>query len=143
MQFYIIFRTLRLSSFCVHDPAWWWVKASNLETPNGVVVRFNLAHVFRPTPSLPRSSTLASKIIRCFWASFLSDINYKGSLLRCRPSSLARHCSYSARRKRTWSKIEASAYKLLGSFQLPLSPISTLGGWLNVHISEIMHDVIE
>ncbi len=31
---------------CVHDPAWWWVKASNLETPSGVVVRFNLAHVF-------------------------------------------------------------------------------------------------
>jgi len=29
----------------VHDPAWWWVKASNLETPSGVVVRFNLAHV--------------------------------------------------------------------------------------------------
>ena len=30
---------------CVHDPAWWWVKASNLEGPGGPVVRFNLAHV--------------------------------------------------------------------------------------------------
>ena len=34
-----------LLPFCVHDPAWWWVKASNLGTPSGVVVRFNLAHV--------------------------------------------------------------------------------------------------
>ena len=31
--------------FCVHDPAWWWVKASNLGGPGGPVVRFNLAHV--------------------------------------------------------------------------------------------------
>ena len=30
--------------FCVHDPAWWWVKASNLKRPSGLVVRFNLAH---------------------------------------------------------------------------------------------------
>ena len=29
---------------CVHDPAWWWVKASNLGGPGGPVVRFNLAH---------------------------------------------------------------------------------------------------
>jgi len=28
----------------VHDPAWWWVKASNLGGPGGPVVRFNLAH---------------------------------------------------------------------------------------------------
>jgi len=33
--------------FCVHDPAWWWVKASNLGGLSGPVVRFNLAHVFR------------------------------------------------------------------------------------------------
>lgn len=33
-----------LSPNGVHDPAWWWVKASNLGTPSGVVVRFNLAH---------------------------------------------------------------------------------------------------
>jgi len=32
-------------SFCVHDPAWWWVKASNLGGLGGPVVRFNLAHV--------------------------------------------------------------------------------------------------
>ena len=31
--------------FCVHDPAWWWVKASNLGGLSGPVVRFNLAHV--------------------------------------------------------------------------------------------------
>lgn len=31
--------------FGVHDPAWWWVKASNLEGPGGPVVQFNLAHV--------------------------------------------------------------------------------------------------
>jgi hypothetical protein len=30
---------------CVHDPAWWWVQASNLWTASAVVVRFNLAHV--------------------------------------------------------------------------------------------------
>ena len=32
--------------FCsVHDPAWWWVKASNLGRLGGLVVRFHLAHV--------------------------------------------------------------------------------------------------
>ena len=39
-------RTQTQPFLCVHDPAWWWVKASNLGTPSGVVVRFNLAHVF-------------------------------------------------------------------------------------------------
>jgi hypothetical protein len=28
----------------VHDPAWWWAKASNLRGLGGPVVRFNLAH---------------------------------------------------------------------------------------------------
>ena len=28
----------------MHDPAWWWVKASNLGTLSGVAVRFSLAH---------------------------------------------------------------------------------------------------
>ena len=27
------------------DPAWWWVKASNLGGLGGPVVRFNLSHV--------------------------------------------------------------------------------------------------
>eukprot|EP00980_Cylindrotheca_fusiformis_P007273 scaffold1525_cov142-Cylindrotheca_fusiformis.AAC.73 len=40
---------------CVHDPAWWWVKASNLGTPSGVVVRFNLAHVSGGCPLATRS----------------------------------------------------------------------------------------
>ena len=30
----------------MHDPAWWWVKASNLGGLGGPVVRFNLAHGF-------------------------------------------------------------------------------------------------
>ena len=29
----------------VHDPAWWWVKASNLGGLSGPVVQFHLAHV--------------------------------------------------------------------------------------------------
>jgi hypothetical protein len=35
------------NTFCVHDPAWWWVKASNLGRLSGLVVRFNLARVLR------------------------------------------------------------------------------------------------
>ena len=30
----------------VHDPAWWWVKASNLGGLGGPVVRFNFMHGF-------------------------------------------------------------------------------------------------
>jgi hypothetical protein len=41
--------TTQTQFFCVHDPAWWWVKASNLGGPGGPVVRFNLAHVVHST----------------------------------------------------------------------------------------------
>ena len=30
----------------MHEPAWWWVKASNLEGLERPVVRFDLAHVY-------------------------------------------------------------------------------------------------
>lgn len=39
LLFLFVFKT------CVHDLAWWWVKASNLEGLGGPVVRFHLAHV--------------------------------------------------------------------------------------------------
>ena len=29
----------------MHDPAWWWVAASNRRGPGGPAVRFSLAHV--------------------------------------------------------------------------------------------------
>ena len=36
-------REIEILVLCMHDPAWWWVKASNLGTLSGVAVRFGLA----------------------------------------------------------------------------------------------------
>jgi hypothetical protein len=43
---------LLLSLFCVHDLAWWRVKASNLGRLSGRVVRFHLAHVSEADESI-------------------------------------------------------------------------------------------
>ena len=63
--------------FCGHDPAWWWVKASNLGGRRRAVVGLNLAHVmyvwfvvnFKSIVDVSWTSVLADFL--CAWSSFV------------------------------------------------------------------------